>query len=87
MKVNLFSVWDHKAESYLQPFFTQTIGQAERSFRDAVSDSNHQFCKHAEDYVLFHIAEFDDSTGRIVSFEPRPVMRALDCLRKEKGDE
>lgn len=65
MKMMIFSVFDSKATAYLQPFFSPTIGSAERSFEDAARDSGHQFCKHAADYTLFKIGEFNELSGEI----------------------
>ena len=59
----IFSVYDSKTEAYLPPFYTHSVGQAERSFKDACNDTNHEFHKHAEDFTLFQLGEFDDATG------------------------
>lgn len=61
MRVKIYSVYDCKAEAYLQPMFMQSNGVAVRSFTAAVSDSKHDFCKFAEDYTLFELGEFDDA--------------------------
>lgn len=61
MKLQIFSVYDSAAAAYLPPFFTQTTGLAIRSFQDAVNDTNHQFHKHALDYTLHLLGEFDDA--------------------------
>ena len=63
MIFKVFSVYDAKTEAYLPPFHCGSLGQAERSFKDACSDPSHEFHKHAEDFTLFHIAEFDDAKG------------------------
>lgn len=63
---NVFAIFDEKAEAYLQPFFLNTVGMALRAVTDLVNNPEHEFARHASDYTLFHIAEYDDSTG---SFE------------------
>jgi hypothetical protein len=63
-KVKVFAVFDSKADAYLQPFFMSTLGQAIRSFTDAAASTDHQFGKHAADYTLFHLGDFDDATGK-----------------------
>jgi hypothetical protein len=63
MKKKIFTVYDDKSEAYLQPFFLDTKGQAVRAISDCVADSNHQFCRHAEDYTLFELGEYDDASG------------------------
>lgn len=65
MKTKIFCVYDCKAEAYLQPFFMGTKGQAIRAFTEVVNDPNHAFNKHAADYTLFEIGEYDDATAGI----------------------
>lgn len=59
----LFSVWDSKAEAYLQPFFSRTTGLAIRSFETAICEDGHQFARHPGDYTLFELATFNAATG------------------------
>jgi hypothetical protein len=59
----VFTVFDEKSEAYLQPFFLDTLGQAQRAMTDCVNDVNHQFCRHTSDYTLFQLGTFDDSNG------------------------
>lgn len=68
----IFSVRDSKAEAYMAPLFLPTKGIAIRMFADAIADSKHQFGSHPEDYHLFELGEFDDSTGSF-TLHPSPV--------------
>ena len=61
----MFSIYDSKAKSYLPPFHMPNDDMALRVFQDCVSDPNHAFGKHPEDYTLFHLGSFDDETGII----------------------
>lgn len=63
MKLQTFAVYDSKAEAYIQPFFSQTIGTATRSFEQAVNTPDHDFSRYGADYTLFHLGDFDQSTG------------------------
>lgn len=65
MKLVVFSVYDSKAEAFLQPFFSQSRGTGLRSFSDAAQDENHGFSRHAADYTLFELGEFDQISGRM----------------------
>lgn len=62
MILDIFSVYDSKAKAFLPPFFMVNSMVARRSFGEAANDANHQFCKHPEDYTLFKIGTWDDST-------------------------
>jgi len=72
MKLLVFSVFDSKAEAFLRPYFAETRGLAMRAFRDAVNDPSHEMCKHAEDYTLFLIGEFDQGLGQL-KVESAPI--------------
>lgn len=83
MKVKMFCVYDSKAEAYLQPFFMATKGQALRAFTEVCNDSNHTFFKHASDYTLFEIGEYDDATGGVTSYATKQSLgNALEFKRE-----
>lgn len=63
MIFRMFAVFDDKAKAYLPPFVVPEVGQAVRSFSDAVNMKDHQFNRHPSDYTLFLIADFDDARG------------------------
>ncbi len=67
MQLDIFSIYDTKADSYLQPFFTNNKATAIRTFSDLANQSDHQFCRHAGDYVLFQIGTYDDSRGLVTA--------------------
>lgn len=82
MKLRVFSVLDKAVSAYLQPFFAPTVGAAIRSFGDVVNDPSHQFAKHVDDYVLYDLGEFDDSTGFLIPRqEPERVIDGRNMLR------
>ncbi len=72
MKLLAFSIYDSKAEAYLQPFFSQTIGTALRDFEAAVNTEDHQFAKYAADYTLFHLGDFDQGNAEF-NLLPSPI--------------
>jgi len=67
VKLKVYTVFDSKAEAYLQPFFMQSRGQAVRAFTELSNDPQHQFSKYAADFTLFEIGEYDDQSGIISS--------------------
>lgn len=77
MTLLLFSVFDSKAEAFLRPFLAETKGLAARSFTDACNDPEHEMCKHAEDYTLFCVGEFDQVTGELVGTQPESLLKAI----------
>ena len=78
----VFAVHDIKAEAFLKPFFTNTVGEALRGFIDACNDPQVQFNKHPEDYTLFELGEFDDGKGLITALPtPRPLGKAIEFVK------
>ena len=63
MLLQVFTVFDSKAEAYLPPFYESAIGSAVRSFADTANNPEHSFNKHSSDYTLFHLGSYDDSTA------------------------
>lgn len=61
--VKVFSVYDSKAQAYLQPFHCINAAVASRMIADACQEPNHNFNRHAADYTLFELGDFDDLTG------------------------
>ncbi len=66
MNLQAFSVFDSKAEAYVQPLFSPTIATGIREFTSAANDESHAFNRFAADYTLFHIGEFDQVSGELI---------------------
>ena len=90
-ELNVYSVYDVKADAYITPFFLPTDAMAIRAFTDCVSDPGHRFGAHPEDYTLYKIGVFDISSGQILdidqnealavtamSVKPRPELTTID---------
>lgn len=75
MQMEIFAVYDEKAEAFMNPFFLQTIAMAIRAISDCVNDPSHNFGAHPSDYSLFHIGTFDNESAAIV-----PLKKSLGCL-------
>lgn len=83
MKLKVFSVYDSKAEAYLQPFFMPSRGSAIRAFTDSVNDPQTGFHKHAADYTLFELGEYEDSNA-VFDLHQKPQLVANAAELKEK---
>lgn len=85
MILQVFTVYDVKAESYTKPFFERSTATAVRAFTDAVNEEGSDFQRHAEDYTLFHVGGFDDQKGTFAPLEPRSLGNALTFLESSVG--
>jgi len=69
MKMLMFGIYDEKSLSYGTPFFQPQIGQAMRAFGDLAKDPQSAIAKHPEDYSLYHLGEYDDHTGKVLTYD------------------
>lgn len=69
MVLTALSVYDEKARFFDLPFYSLTNGEGMRLFEDAVNDSQTRLFLHPEDYKLYQIGSFDNSTGLLVSLD------------------
>lgn len=84
MIIQIFSVYDSKAEAYLTPLYFKTKGEAVRAMETTLRDPHHTFTMHPEDYTLFHLGDFDDNTGLVAPFTtPKPIGKAIEFKREE----
>jgi len=79
----LFTIYDEKAEIFIPPFFVPTIGLAIRAFTDCVNDDEHQFGRHPQDYTLFEIGEFDDSTALIITGDKKSIGNGVEFINSQ----
>lgn len=82
--MKVFSVHDIKAETYLQPIFFKTAGEAIRGFQTACKDINSNFHAYPADFTLVELGEFNSDTGLITSHQiPRILSNASEWVVKE----
>ncbi len=86
MRLRAFSIFDQKAKAYMSPFFMSEVGMATRSFTDMVNKDDHPLGAHPEDYVLYEVGQFDDSTGLLAAYDgPELVITALQVVQGDAG--
>jgi hypothetical protein len=73
----LIAIYDLKAQLYGKPVCVVSDASAIRSFGDAVNDPQTEYNKHPEDYILFNIGQYDDSTGNFEQSTPTELAKAL----------
>lgn len=76
--MKIYAIFDEAIESYGQPIFTRTAGQALRSFSDEVKNPESPFNKHPEDYSIYYMGEFNEQTGIITPADPTRLARATE---------
>lgn len=66
--MKVFTVFDSKAEAYLNPFYARTTAEGVRLFKAAADDPEHNYHRFAGDFSLFEIGEWDERTGDMVLY-------------------
>ena len=64
MELNIYSIYDKKAQAFMQPFFSPNDQMAVRSFQAACKE-NDLWSDNAADFSLFYLGLFDDGSGSI----------------------
>lgn len=75
---NVYSVYDKTAQAFMQPFMSVNHGTAQRALSGVLRDPQHQFAAHPADYLLCHLATFDD--GSAIYTQPQGGFTALCSL-------
>lgn len=82
----VFSIFDSKAQAWLQPFFAVNAAVAVRMFERACNDENTDYFRFASDYSLFEVGEWSESRGELVSVEPKVALGvAVEFLKKKES--
>jgi len=82
--MKLFSVFDTKAQFYLQPFPETSTHAALRGFDVAVNEGKSTFSKFPDDFCLMELGEFDQQTGRLTPHvTPANLGSARTVLREQ----
>lgn len=83
MNFKIFTIYDSKAEAFMQPFFMPTKGSAIRAFTDSVNDPKTQFYHHPADFTLLEIGEYDDQNGNLKNYEIKKSLGTALEYKKE----
>lgn len=65
MIIHMYTIKDTKSTAYHKPFYEVSNGIAIRTFTDLANNKDTVIGKHPEDFILYHIGEYDDETGKI----------------------
>ena len=78
MQLKIYSVRDSKGEIYNTPFFAKTHAEAERMFRGVANDTKSMIAQFPEDFDLYFVGEFDDSSGNLKKLDtPHHIAKAI----------
>lgn len=79
----MFAVRDSKSETFSNPIFLKTHGEAERLLTIQASNKETLIGQFPEDYDLYHLGEFTDTTGHMELHDsPKHVLKAINAIRQ-----
>ena len=64
MQKNLYTIFDKKSGTFMQPFVELTDGTATRQCMDLLAQQNSPFAKYPDDFTLMKIGAWDEVEGK-----------------------
>lgn len=82
----IVSIYDRAADAFGPPAFVPALGQAIRNFQDEINRAapDNSMHNHPDDFDLFHLGTYDDSTGKFHNLE-EPKQIAIGKQLKTHG--
>lgn len=80
--LKMYTLYDHKAETFNQPFFAPTDGVATRMMQDVLGDPNTNLARHPADFSLWHVGEFKLTDGSVTPIMARNLGLLTEWLPK-----
>lgn len=83
MLLQIVAVRDSASDAYMIPHFVASTNAAIRGFGDGVNNpESKDWFNHPQDFTLFHLGTFDDSSGEFVALaRAEQIARAIDLKR------
>jgi len=69
----IFALRDQKIETFNQPIFLHTQGEAIRTLTDETKNAQSLFNKHATDFDLYELGTYDDQNASF-TLHPQPLL-------------
>ncbi len=85
MKLNAYTIYDVASGTYMRPYFSTADGEAMRGFKDIATDATHSVGKHPEDYTLYRVGSFNDTTGQMAGEELEKLTTGLECVAQDRN--
>lgn len=82
----MFSLFDSVAGYWLPPTHAQSRASMIRCASDAVNSGDGNISNHPQDFGLYYVGEFNDSTGELIPAEKPELIINLGELKSEVPD-
>lgn len=81
MQLKMFSIYDLVTNVYQPPMFAHNAGDCMRIVQNHMRQDNN-LSRYPDNFVLFDVGTFDDSTGVITSEKPVQVVPISEIVQK-----
>ncbi len=81
--MNLYRVYDTKAEAYQAPIPMATDAVAIRSAAEAVNGEESPMSRHPEDFILFRVANYTETNAAITPCDPVSITSFIDLVETQ----
>ena len=81
--MKLYSIRDTKMNTYNAPVGSPNVAVITRDLTEIVNNPEHRWSKHASDFELFEVAEYDEKTGVITAPEKPDFILTLSELKEQ----
>lgn len=85
MMLQVYTLHDRVADTYLAPFYAANDADAQRMMRRELYNGQSQLSMFSADYALLLIGAFDDKTGTIRPREEPKSLGLLSALMPQKA--
>ena len=83
MVQNVISIRDSKSGVFSRPQSVVSLGVGRRMFGDLAVDVSTDIGKHPEDFALYHLGDYDDCSGALISnAQPDFICNAVEYVKK-----
>lgn len=69
----MFMVFDKKTKVYDPPFMAMSFGEVERMMDKTVKAGKSLIAEYPDDFMIFHVGSFEETTGKIELIDHVPV--------------
>lgn len=82
--MKLYTIKDTKADYYHLPTTYRNAGEAVRAIENALKQKETLFAQNSEDFSLFEIGTFDESTGTLHTVNKKHICDLTELVPKQE---
>jgi len=84
MKLQLYAIYDTCSGIYQSPHFAPADDLVKRDFQDLATGTDNAISKHPEHYSLWRIANWDNTTGKILDEKNECLWQAIEAISQSQ---